>query len=919
MLADGGTVHIRPITPDDADRLREFYSRLSPETVYNRFFSMARTLPAREVERFTRVDHDERAAVVALLRDAIVGVCRYDRLPGSADAEVAVVVEDAHQGRGVGALLLEHLEAAARERGIERFVADVLPSNRRMLAVFRSAGFALSREMADGYVEVSFPIQETPASVGVVRAREHRAEARSVARLLAPKAVAVVGASREPGTAGHEVFRSLLTHGFAGPVYPVNPAAPHVLSVRAYADVRDVPDDVDLAVVAVPAASVADVVRACSEKRVRGLLVVSGGFADAGDEGRARLAEVVRLARDGGMRLLGPNALGVVNTDPAVSLHATYAAGTAPSGRVGVFSQSGALAGTVLAEATRRSLGLSSFVSIGDRADVSGNDLLQYWQEDSGTDVVLMHLQGFGNPRKFARIARAVGRSKPVVALKSGRGAGDAAVDALFGSAGVVRVDTLAQLFDTAQLLALQPLPAGRRVGIIGTSSALAALASDACAGAGLEVPELPAGLQAELRSLAGTTSTGNPVDLGPLTRPDQLRTALRLVAGSGAVDAVLALVTPHVDAAGLAAALREVGQEGGLPLLASFLGVDGVPAGLAAPGPPHAAPGSPSAPGGPGALPPQAAPGSPSAPGAPGALPVLGAPGPVAPGRGSVPSYASPESAALALSRAVSYAAWRSRPQGEVPALPHVDAEAARAAVLGQPLDGSWILPDVVARLLAAVGITVWPTTRTDSFDATLQAAQEHGWPVVLKSAQARWRNRADVGAVQLGIDGPDELRRAWDDLQRLVGGGGGGGGGDVLVQPMAPPGVSTVVRLVNDPALGPLVSLRLGGVAADLLADPVTRTLPLTDLDAAELVGGIRGAVLLEGRDTSALEDVLSRVARLAEEVPDVAEAVFDPVLVGERGVTVLHAGVRLLPHEQDPERGPRRLVGKGAAHLR
>ncbi len=868
VLADGGTVHVRPITPDDADRLRAFHSRLSPETVYNRFFSMVRTLPARDVERFTTVDHDERAALVAVLRDQIVGVCRYARLTGTADAEVAVVVEDAHQGRGLGALLLEHMEAAARERGVERFVADVLPQNRRMLAVFRSAGFEIAREMADGYVELTFPIQETPASLEVVRAREHRAEARSVARLLSPAAVAVVGASRQPGTAGHEVFRSLLDHGFDGPVYPVNPAAPHVLSVRAWADVRDVPDDVDLAVVAVPAAQVLAAVRACSEKNVRGLVIVSGGFADAGEQGRARLAEVVQAARDGGMRLIGPNAMGVINTDPGVRLHASFATGAPSSGRVGVFSQSGALAGTFLAEASRRNLGLSTFVSIGDRADVSGNDLLQYWQADAATDIVLLHLQGFGNPRKFARIARRLGRSKPVVALKSGRGAGDVAVDALFASAGVVRVSTLAQLFEAGQLLALQPLPAGRRVGIVGTSSALAALATDACRGAGLQVPELDADVRTALRALAGTTETANPVDLGPLAEPEQLRTALRLVVDSGQVDAVLVLVTPHPDAAGLAGVLRECSVHGPLPVLASYLGTDGVPAELA-----------------------------------------VGS----GPGRGSVPSYASPESAALALARAAGYAAWRARPQGGVPELPDVRGEAAAALAAGAPHDGSWLAPAVTADLLGAVGIGVWPAAWPADLEAALAEAAALGWPVVLKSADARWRNRADVGAVQLGLDGPDELRVAWEALHALV------GGGDVVVQPMAPPGVSTVVRLVTDPAVGPLVSLRLGGVAADLLADPLVHTLPLTDLDARDLVRGIRGASLLEGTDVDALCDVLLRVARLAEEVPDAAEVLLDPVLVGRRGVVVLHAGVRLLPAGVDLERGPRRLTGRGAAHLR
>jgi acyl-CoA synthetase (NDP forming)/RimJ/RimL family protein N-acetyltransferase len=860
VLADGGTVHLRPIRPDDADRLREMHSRLSADTVYMRFFSMVRILPARDVERLTTVDHDDRVAIIALLRDEMVAVVRYDRMPGTTEAEVAVVVEDAHQGRGLGPLMLEHLAAAGEERGLERFLANVLPSNRRMIEVFRSAGFAVERAMADGYIELVYPIHQTPASLSVSRAREHRAEARSVARLLAPQAIAVIGASREPGTAGHEVYRSLVTHGFQGPVYPVNPAAPHVLGARTYADVRDVPDDVDLAVIAVPAAQVLGAVQACADKRVRGLVIVSGGFQDAGEEGRARLAEVVKAARDGGMRLIGPNAMGVVNTDPEVSMHATFAVGHAQPGRVGMFSQSGALAGTVLAFLDRLSLGLSSFVSIGDRADVSGNDLLQYWQQDPRTDVVLLHLQGFGNPRKFARIAREVGRSKPVVALKSGRGAGDVAVDALFQSAGVIRVDTLVQLFETGLLLAHQPLPEGNRVGIVGTSSALAALAADSCRSLDLDVVTLSPELQVQLLALAGTTETANPVDLGPLAEPDQLATALRLVAESGEVDALLVLVTPHSRDAEQGAAV--LAAAGGVPVLASFLGHDGVHPALS-----------------------------------------LGE-------KGSVPSYASPESAAMALARAVAYSRWRSRPQGVVPPV-LADAEAARALVDGLPHDGAWIAE--ASALLGSYGLDTWPTARAATIDEAVRAAEAVGWPVALKHPDDRWRNRVDVGAVRLAVDSAQQLADEWESLQKVV------GPTDLLVQPMAPTGVSTVIRLVQDPAVGPLLSLRLGGVAADLLADPLTRTLPLTDLDAADLVRGIRGASLLEGHDTAALEQVLHRVARLAEDLPEVAEVLLDPVLVGRDGVTLLHAGVRLLPPGVDPERMPRRLVGESASHLR
>jgi acyl-CoA synthetase (NDP forming) len=480
--------------------------------------------------------------------------------------------------------------------------------------------------------------------------------------------------------------------------------------------------------------------------------------------------------------------------------------------------------------------------------------------------VVLLHLQGFGNPRKFARIAREVALGKPVVALKSGRGARDVAVDAMFRSAGVIRVDTLAELFETAQLLALQPLPAGRRVGIVGTSSALASLAVDACRSVGLDVAAFSEPLQAGLRALAGTTETQNPVDLGPLASADGFRAALGAVAGSGEVDALLVCVTPHSDEAGMAAALRELRTD--LPVLSSFLGHDGVPEALAVPDGAEAA------------------------------------------GRGSVPSYASPESAAIALGRAAAYAEWRAEPQGAVPAL-DVDTATAQRLVAGLPHDGSWV--ETAPALLAAYGLATWPTAAVGSVEEAVAAAERVGWPVALKHPDERWRNRVDVGAVRLSIDSPAELAQQWSSVQELL------GPSDLLVQPMAPTGVSTVVRLVQDPSVGPLIALRLGGVAADLLADPMVRTLPLTDLDAADLVASIRGASLLEGYDTAALEDLLHRVARLAEDLPEVAEVLLDPVLVGRSGVTVLHAGVRLLPPEVDPERMARRLVGASAAHLR
>ncbi|WP_018640300.1 bifunctional acetate--CoA ligase family protein/GNAT family N-acetyltransferase [Parafrankia elaeagni] len=871
VLADGATVQLRPVSDADLASLAALRAGLSA--------AEAAGLPWADNPAQAQ-DQDQarpgRFAVMALLRGCLVGVAEYERLAGTDQARVGLLVERAHRRRGLGPLLLEHLTAAAHDQGVRQLVADLPVDNTQALEAFRAAGFVHAAGTT-GPVRMMFSTAQAPRARGMSRALEQRAEARSIARLLAPRTVAVLGASREPGAAGHEVFRRLLSSDFHGPAYPVNPAARQVASVYAYPDVREIPDAVDLAVIAVPAPQVVDAVRACAEKDVRSLIVVSAGFAEAGPEGRARLAEVTRLARVSGMRLIGPNAMGVINTDPAVRLHATFAVGEPAAGRVGAFTQSGALAGTFLTESARRAIGLSTFVSTGDRSDVSANDVLQFWQSDPRTDVALLHLQSFGNPRKFARIARRLGRRKPVVALKSGGRSADPALDALFTSAGVIRVGTLGQLFDLAALLVTQPLPAGRRVGVVGTSSALAALAVDACHTAGLEVPAFGPATAAALREVLGSDpEPANPVDLGAMAAPERFAGALRAVAGSDDVDAVLVLVTPHPAVDELARAVRGVAAAGRVPVAASFLGQDGIPAALAA--------GDTAA-----------------------------------PGRGSVPSFTSPESAAWAIARAADHAAWRDREQGTVPALDRLDLDRSRAALAGAAMDGSWLPSERVDEVLAGAGLAVWRSERVTSEQEALAAAERIGWPVALKIADERFRGRLDVGAVRLGLAGPGALGQAWRTIRLAV------GPGDMLVQPMAPAGVSTVVRMTQDPAIGPLLSLRLGGAVAGLLVDPLARALPLTDRDAAELVRGIRGSVLLVGgggsapADIAALEDLLHRLARLAEEVPAVAEVLLDPVLVGRSGVVVLHAGVRLLPPETDPDSLPRRMTGAGVDYFR
>ncbi len=496
LLRDGRTAHLRPIRPEDAELMVEFYGRVSEESKYFRFFTPMPTLSDKDVHRFTHVDHRDRVAMVVELGGQMIAVGRYDVVkPG--EAEVAFLVEDRHQGRGIAQLLLEHLAQAGRERGVERFTAEVLPDNQKMIHTFRDAGYRVVSGYEDGVMVLEFSIDPTDTSVGVMVSREHRAEAASIDRFFHPRSVAVVGASRRQDTIGQALVRNLVTGNYTGRVYAVNPSSEAVSGLPAYASVNDIPDDVDVAIVAVPADAVQDVVLDCAGKGVHGLVVISSGFAETGEEGRQRQRRLVGLARSYGLRLIGPNCLGVINTDPATSLNASLSSLMPPRGRAGFFCQSGALGSAILEKVNNRGLGLSTFVSAGNRADVSGNDLLQYWEEDDATEVVLLYLESIGNPRKFSRVARRVSLRKPIIAVRSGRttqgvpmghavrkiAAPQQAVDAMFRQAGVIQVDTLDEMFDVAQLLAHQPLPRGRRVAIVGNSDALGLLAADAVAG----------------------------------------------------------------------------------------------------------------------------------------------------------------------------------------------------------------------------------------------------------------------------------------------------------------------------------------------------------------------------------------------------------------------------------------------------
>ena len=867
LASDGGVVHLRPIVPEDADLVVDFHGRLSERTRYLRYFGPYPTISKRDLFNFTVVDHHRRVAFVALLGGEIIAVGRYEGLDegDGLSAEVAFTVADAHQGRGLGPILLEHLAGAAAENGLRRFVAEVLAENRHMITVFREAGYQVSRSFEGGVVHLEFDIDPTEALVSVRNARERAAEARSVRNILSPGSVAVIGASTDSRKVGNAVLVNMLRSGFTGPVYPVNAEHRSVRGVRAYPTVRDIPDEIDLAVAAVPAESIDAVLDDCLDKGVKALLVVSSGFGETGPVGRDAERRLALAARAHGMRLIGPNALGVANNDPAIGLNATLAPVLPTAGNVGFFCQSGALGIAILDEAAKTGVGLSSFVSAGNRADLSGNDLLQYWDTDPATEVVLLYLESFGNPRKFSRIARRVARNKPIVAVKSGRHAvppthaarpgemDDTIVRYLFEQAGVVQVESIAQLFDSALLFGYQPLPGGPRVAVVGNSTALGVLAVDAARSQGLHPAEA--------------------VDLGAQATPQEFADAVSRALAATDVDAVIAVFVPPVAVTvePYAEALREAVADTDKPVVTTFLATEGIPDVLAV----RDEAGNPV--------------------------------------RGSVPSYPGPERAATALARAWRYAKWRSRPVSQVVRPSGIDPERARALVegwLATTPAGRYLSDTEAAVLLACYGVHVAEFRAVTTEDEAVDAAEEIGFPVAVKATGAQWRHRPDLSGVRLDLVDADSVRAAYRDLAVVS--------GEPLlhVQKMATKGIGCAIRVQDDPSFGSLISFGVAGVISDLLGDRAYRVLPLTEDEAVELIEAPKAAPLLTGYRNSApasraaLVDFVQRISALADDLPEVRALACEPVLASPTGAELTDAHVRIGPEPHPLDLGPRRL---------
>ena len=887
VLRDGSTVRIRVMRPSDEAGLCALLTSLSEESRWLRFYCLQNSAGiAAEAHREANLDQAFGLVACSGKDERVVGHALYAVIE-ERRAEVAFTIANDFQGRGLGSILLGQLAQVASANGIEIFEAEVVAANHRMLHVFRASGFPIEVNAKAGQLHVVFPTSFTAESREQFERRESIAAVNALKLFFEPRGVAVIGASRQRGTIGGEILHNLLSYGFKGPVYPVNPAAAVIQDVSSYPSIEEVPGPVDLAVIVVPAAKVMEVAAGCARKGVRALVVISAGFSETGAEGKARQAELVSVCRGAGMRLIGPNCMGIANTDPLVLLDATFAPAIPPRGRVGFSSQSGALGLAIMEFAKSLGLGISTFVSVGNKADISGNDLLRYWEADDNTDVILLYLESFGNPKKFSEIARRVGRKKPIAVVKSGRSvagaratsshtgaliaASDVTVNALFRQAGVVRTDTLAELFDVASLLANQPLPSGRRVGIITNAGGPAILCADACEARGLEVPVLTDASQARLRAfLPAGASVGNPVDMIASAPADHYRQAIEIVAADENVDSLIVIFTPPlVTRAGdvaksIVAAAQHVNKN--KPLLSVFLSAREAPNELQT-------------------------------------------------DEFSIPSFSFPETAAIALARATRYAQWRERRETYPNRFEDIRRDEAAAVVAAALVRGEgWLTPDEVAKICCCYGLPMIEQRIVASVDDVASAAAEMGGEIALKAIAPGLLHKTEAGAVKLYLKSGEEARAAAREMVERLSLHGHSPSG-FLVQQMAERGVEMIVGVVHDPQFGPVVACGAGGVQVELLKDVSVRLTPLSHEDASEMIRELKTYALLTGFrgsvpcDVTALEDALLRVSAMVEDLPQIAELDCNPFVVHETEATILDARIRVTAVEPRPLVGVRR----------
>ncbi len=885
ILRDGTTAVIRIATPEDREALTGFFSRLSPESKRRRFFSFAD--PGIKVIDSLCDSSDPTSKLTLIVVRIVTGAPSIIAtgsyvVQNEKTAEVALTVDDAFQGKGLGTLLLERLALLAVRNGIVRFWAITSIDNRQMMEVFRNSGFHLHEKQDGGYAAVDLSVEPTEASVMFSETRDRVVTTASLRPFFEPKSVALVGASRKPSSIGYRILEALIMNRFQGPVYPVNPNASVVGSIRCYPSVRDLPESVDLAIIVVPRDAVLSVVDDCAQRGVRALVVITAGFAEVNGGGRELQQKLAEKVRGYGMRMVGPNCFGLLNTHPDIRLNATFSPAFPPPGRVAMSSQSGALGLAVLDLARQRQLGLSTFISVGNKADVSGNDLLQYWEEDPNTNVILLYLESFGNPRRFARIARRVSRSKPIIAMKAGRtlagqraagshtaalAASDTAVDALFRQTGVIRADTLDDMFDLAATLSNQPLPRGRRAAIITNAGGPGILCADTCEAGGLLVPELSIETRARLRTfLPASASVANPVDMIASATPDHFRRTIAAVLAADEVDSLIVIyvsvglasleAVEHAICEGIASG-RSAGKND-KPVLVCSMGENRSQAPLLLQGE-------------------------------------------------TIPTYPFPEDAARVLVKATSYAEWRNQPVGVIRDFddinPQTAREICRRAV--EERGSGWLSTEETRRVLGAMELPLPPGGVANDAEEAVRLAREIGFPVAVKLASHSIVHKTEIGAVRLNLTDEAAVRGAFEDIRaRLSAEGLLDAMEGVLVQPMISSGVEVMVGVTQDLSFGPLIAFGLGGIHVEILGDVRFRVTPLTDRDAVEMVREIRGYPLLEGyrghpaADIDAIHDVLLRISRLVEEVAEIRELDLNPIfaLPPGRGCYIVDARIRV-----------------------
>jgi acetyl coenzyme A synthetase (ADP forming)-like protein len=880
ILRDGHTFKVRPITIDDQEKLRDLFYRLTPQTRYLRFGHVKEHLSNQELEYYTRVHAPETYAYIGLTgegeEEQIRAVGRWFLSPEKTSAEIAFVVEDNVQARGIGTALLEKLAETALKFRIKKLVAHVLPENIRMLRVFEESGFDIVKRMHEGFFEIVFDLERQEEFSKRQARREHLSRSLGMRRMMYPRTIAVVGASRDPESVGGKVFRNLLYHDFSGAVFPVNPNAQSVNGVLSYPSVSDIPGDVDLAVIVVPARRVLDVVDECGRKGVWSVVIISAGFAESGPEGKERQRLLREKVLSYGMRCVGPNCLGIMNTDPAVNLNATFSNTWPPRGNLSIGSHSGALGLSLLDYVKSNNLGIAHFASIGNRMDVSSNDLLEFWEDDENTRVILLYLETFGNTRRFSRIARRISRKKPIVAVKAGRSdvggraasshtgalaASDVAVDALFKQAGVIRVNTIEEMFNVSKLLTNQPLLQGPNLGILTNAGGPGVLAADAAIGWGLSVPGLSVDTRKKLASiLPAEAALTNPVDIIASASGEQFEQSLRIMLDDPSLDAILVINIPLREPEEIASAIRKVMAEyrGKKPVLACFMMSGAATVDLRYDG-------------------------------------------------SVLPVYMFPEDAVQSLALAWPYARYRQREEGRIKTFPDIDEEAARRFLRSHGAlskEGGWLPPEVAMELLRKYGIGTAATRAAFTPDEAAQAAREVGFPVAVKLRSTSLTHKTDVGGIALNVQTDEEVRQAIVSMQeRLTAAGREEAFEGVTIQPMVH-GQEVIVGMSQDPVFGPLLMVGIGGTQVELIKDVAFSLQPLQDRDPDYMLAQLKGLPLLTGwrgsspKDVDCLKEVLLRFSALVNDFSEIAEMEINPLMVfdREKGCAVVDARIRM-----------------------